>query len=189
MFEQLANLPLDQRWRQQRYPAPIVVAVVKRPFNNSYLLIQRNSEPYKDKLALVSGKWEFGETLATAIEREAAEETGLTAQFTALHNLLNERIAPETATEESCHFLLFVCELIVAAGEASTQAEGTVGWFTPSEIETLQTQEAIVPTDYRLLQMARRSAQHKSLPYFEANMLRKSDQSIEMISFQPIEQA
>jgi hypothetical protein len=44
-FDVLHTLPAAQRWREQLYPTPIVAALIRR--DSRYLLIRRNSAPYK----------------------------------------------------------------------------------------------------------------------------------------------
>ena len=60
-YDGLADLPREQRWRNQVYPAPIVVALIRRQLQRAHtaesdehlLLIHRNQNPYK-------GKWAVG---------------------------------------------------------------------------------------------------------------------------------
>jgi len=68
-FSDLSGLPLERRWHEQVYPAPIVVALIRRELRQRdsaeiephYLLIKRKSRPYDGHWALVGGKWDFGE--------------------------------------------------------------------------------------------------------------------------------
>lgn len=155
MFDSLAHFPTDRRWRQQPFPAPVVVALIRRQQAGAephYLLIQRKTETYSGQWALVGGKWDFGETLATAVTREVREETGLSAQFVALRGIVSERVVPPNDDLPGAHFLLLVCELAAPDGIASEQAEGAVAWFTPSAITDLHRQHAIIPSDYAMIQ-------------------------------------
>lgn len=93
-------------------------------------MIKRIKEPYIGKWALVGGKWDFGESLSEAICGEVYEETGLRTGFTSLRGVINERMHPKSQTDGGGHFLLFVCELAVCAGEATEHAEGKVAWFS-----------------------------------------------------------
>jgi ADP-ribose pyrophosphatase YjhB (NUDIX family) len=169
MFQSLAQIPVQARWREQSYPMPIVAAIIRRerlPDNSNnadFLLIRRNSSPYQGMWALVGGKWDFGETLAQAIVREVQEETGLETAFVALRGVANERLASsENASSDAAdcpaHFIIFVCELLVTAGIAQEQAEGEVVWFTTAEIETLHREQAIVPSDFAMLQQFSKAA-------------------------------
>jgi len=179
MFQSLAQIPVQARWREQSYPMPIVAAIIRRerlPDNSNnadFLLIRRNSSPYQGMWALVGGKWDFGETLAQAIVREVEEETGLETAFVALRGMVSERLASsEKASSDGAdcpaHFVIFVCELRVTAGTAQEQAEGEVVWFTTAEIETLHREQAIVPSDFAMLQQFTETA---ALPYSEAEMV------------------
>jgi ADP-ribose pyrophosphatase YjhB (NUDIX family) len=144
-FDDLSTLPVARRWREQLYPAPIVVAIIRHA--DSYLLIQRNSDPYHGMWALVGGKWDFGEELGTAVTREVKEETSLDTRFVALRGLVNERLINDGTAD---HFLLFVCEVVVENGHASEQKEGAVAWFNRAQLEDLYSQNAIIPSDYAM---------------------------------------
>ena len=149
----LLTLPLDQRWRGQTAPVPVVVALIRRAHDDGerLLLIRRAGGPYAGQWALVGGKWEFGETLPEAIIREVAEETGLTAAFVAVRGLVSERVAPWSAGALGAHFLLLVCDLLAGDGEAAEQDEGLVAWFDHAAIDALSAAGAIIPSDYAMI--------------------------------------
>ncbi|MCP4415034.1 MAG: NUDIX hydrolase, partial [Chloroflexi bacterium] len=153
------------------FPGPIVVALIQRLADDQprYLLIQRNGKTYNGQWALVGGKWDFGETLMTAVTREVKEETNLDTTFTALRGIVNERLAPPDGESDAAHFLIFVCELAAADGAASEQNEGAVAWFSRAEIDDLHAQNAIIPSDYAMLHQFAGSAE--AAPHFEAEML------------------
>jgi 8-oxo-dGTP diphosphatase len=131
-------------------PLPVVINLIHRP-PGQYLLIRRNKDPYAGRWALVGGKWDFGETLVSAATREVKEETNLDTTFVALRGLVNEQVAPASTDDTAGHFLIFICELAAGAGEASEQFEGAVAWFTPAEIDQLQQQAQIIPSDYLMI--------------------------------------
>lgn len=177
MFDSLISTPPEKRWRHQAQPLPIVVALIQRAAQRDdpsagepvYLLIRRKRDPYHNCWAMVGGKWEFGEPLATAAIREVNEETGLTAQFIALRGIVNERLAPpEGGRGEAAQFLIFVCHLAAPDGEAREQAEGALAWFSLAEIDQLQASGAIIPSDYVML---KQFAGADRLPFFEADMI------------------
>ena len=174
MFDSLAQIPVQDRWRQQKYPLSLVVAIIRRdnPLDNGktdFLLIHRIADPYTGMWALVGGKWDFGETLSEAIVREVQEETGLETDFVALRGVVNERLGSvEKRSGDPAHFLIFVCELLVTAGIAQEQAEGAVAWFSPAELENLNQDGKIIPSDYAMLQ---RFVQATAVPYAEIEML------------------
>jgi ADP-ribose pyrophosphatase YjhB (NUDIX family) len=176
MFEALPQIPPRSRWRQQTLPAPIVVSIIRRPgfratsqSEASFLLIRRAGEPYRGRWALVGGKWEFGETMAAAAVREVREETGLDGEFVALRGIVSERLAPaESEGSGAAHFLLFVCQVDVQDGEAREQQEGAVAWFSTGQIEELHLKQAIIASDYVMLQ---RFAGAARIRHYEADMV------------------
>lgn len=150
----MARLPAQSRWRDQPFPAPIVITLVRDP-DGRQLLIRRKVGPYSGLWAMVGGKWDFGEPLAEAARREVWEETGLETRFVALRAVVSERMAeeaPEGHLTGGAHFLLLICELAVEAGEAAEQNEGLVAWFGPAELEALAAAGEIIPSDYAMLQ-------------------------------------
>ena len=149
----LQTLPPEQRWRGQTAPVPVVVGLIRRAHDDGerLLLIRRAGGPYAGQWALVGGKWEFGETLAEAIVREVAEETGLATTFVAVRGLVSERVAPWSAGALGAHFLLLVCDLLVGDGEAAEQQEGGVAWFDHAAIDALSAAGAIIPSDYAMI--------------------------------------
>ncbi len=183
MFDSLPDFPLDQRWRGQKFPGPVVVAIIERrtvtsatavanasrPTVPHYLLIRRNGDTYTGQWALVGGKWDFGEMLVTAVTREVKEETGLDATFIALRGLVSERLVSPDQKGPAAHFLILVCELRAEEGVASEQSEGAVAWFSRSEIDGLHEQNAIIPSDYLMIQHFAGAAE--SIPHFEAEMM------------------
>ncbi len=182
MFDSLPNFPRRRRWREQIFPGPIVVALIRRPTKLAgsaphYLLIQRKSGAYNGQWALVGGKWDFGETLMTAVTREVKEETNLDTTFTALRGVVNERLAPPDDQNNAAHFLIFVCELAAANGAASEQNEGVVAWFNCAEIDDLHAQKAIIPSDYAMLKQFAGSTE--AAPHFEVEMMAVMDKEQE----------
>ena len=195
MFEDLTSIPPENRWREQKYPAPVVVSIIRRdptvgesdPAAGSYLLIKRNSEPYSGRWALIGGKWDFGETLAAAAVREVEEETGLETTYVGLRGLVSERLAPEgQGDDKAAHFLIFVCQVAAPDGVAREQAEGAVRWFRQPEIEELHTAGTIIPSDYAMLSRFVTSA---PLPHYEAEMLaadKKGNTVAQLLRFEQI---
>jgi 8-oxo-dGTP diphosphatase len=177
MFDNLSALPPENRWRRQAYPWPIVAALIEAnhvsppegdTVERRYLLIRRRKEPYGGFWALVGGKWDFGETLAAAAVREVLEETGLQTHFVALRGVVNERLAPGTTAGEAAHFLIFVCEVVATAGQASEQDEGEVAWFSLAQIDRLQQNGQIIPTDYTMIR--RFAGSSEAVIHYEAEM-------------------
>lgn len=172
MFDSLDKLPADRRYKGQKYPVPIVVALIKRLNGKNepeFLLIKRGQNPFQNMWALVGGKWDFGETLTSAVVREVWEETSLETGLTAVCGVINQRLASTVYKQaQGAHFLFFVCVLHILNGKAQEQNEGAVGWFTWSEIEQLQNQQTIIPFDFTILQNWGETA--VSVPVIEAEM-------------------
>lgn len=195
-FDDLSSFPLQKRWRQQAYPLPVVVSIIWRDIPNHeidkherrYLLIKRNGEPYRDRWALVGGKWDFGETLVSAALREVKEETGLDAEFMALKGVVSERMVQIPEADEAAHFLIFVCQLDAADGVACEQDEGAVTWFNLEQIQELHHSRAIIPSDFNMLQ---RFVGPDPLAHHEVEMVtRQSGEQtihlVELVSFEKI---
>ena len=75
----------DQPWPRQcahcesiSYRNPLPVAVLLLPIDDGLLVVRRNIEPQRGKLALPGGFIEVGETWKAAAARELFEEAGLT---------------------------------------------------------------------------------------------------------------
>lgn len=189
-FDSLTQLPLNGRWRQQAFPVPIVVALIRRETEEKaeFLLIQRNSDSYSGQWALVGGKWDFGETLATAVTREVQEETSLETRFVSLRGLVSERVQPPAEALPGAHFLLLVCDLVVTNGKAQEQQEGAVAWFTLAEIEALHAADKIIPSDFAMLHQFAHEAD--DVPHFEAEMISAIGGQVafpsQMIGFEPV---
>lgn len=167
----LDDMPLDRRWRQQGYPAPIVVALLRQSHSDAgeqYLLIRRSGTTYTGQWALVGGKWDFGEQMSDAIVREVKEETGLDSEFVALRAVISERVAPLEQEALGAHFLIMLCDLVVTGGQAAEQAEGKVAWFDRVEIERLHSQRMIIPSDYAMLDAFLMTG--NAAPYVEVDM-------------------
>ncbi|KAA3661460.1 MAG: NUDIX hydrolase [Chloroflexi bacterium] len=172
MFDSLANLPTERRYKGQQFPVPVVVAVLKRLNGKNepeFLLIKRKQDPFQDMWALVGGKWDFGETLTVAVVREVWEETSLETGLTAVCGIINQRLASGVQKQEQgAHFLFFVCELHILNGKAKEQNEGAVAWFSWPEIQQLQAAEKMIPFDFVILENWTKTA--VSVPVIEAEM-------------------
>jgi len=196
-YKEFLNLPPERRWRRQAFPAPIVVALIRRHFRRPatadllphYLLIRRKDSPYDGQWALVGGKWDFGETLSEAILREVKEETDLDATFVAIRGLVSERVVSPRPEEQGAHFLIFVCELAATKGDAGEQEEGAVGWFTKEQIESFYGAQAIIPSDYAMIRSF--AGTRETVPHIEAEMRApfngNGDDPIQLLRFERIE--
>ncbi|MCA9977909.1 MAG: hypothetical protein KC413_19245, partial [Anaerolineales bacterium] len=88
----------------------------------------------------------------------------------------------------AAHFLLFVCELAVVSGWAQEQQEGAVAWFTWDEIEQLQTERLVIPSDFAMLQQF--VGVETAVPHIEAEMMasigQQQTQAPQLLRFQQI---
>ena len=108
---------------------------------------------------------EFGETVGEAAEREAREETRLTATFDRVKGVVNETLVE--AGRVVAHFVLFVCRLEADGSDHVESEEGELRWFTPEDIREHEAE--IIPTDLRMIRtMLLRPGEH--MPFAEASM-------------------
>lgn len=196
MFNTFSEISVSSRWREQKHPTPIVVALITSPdgadamSTPTYLLIRRKKAPYMDRWALVGGKWDFGEQLADAVVREVQEETGLLSTFIGLQGILSERLAPANAESgQFAHFLILVCQVKVGFGIATEQSEGAIGWFTLADIGRLHQSGEIIPSDY---EMINHFSQLAPISFYEVEMISGStgdsdDNNPNLIRFEEIQ--
>lgn len=102
---------------------------------NRFLLVLRRNAPARDLWAFPGGSMDVGETVAQAVIREVAEETGLTACDVMpwqVHDLMPERAG-------MAQFVLVVCKARIegrtqpVAGDDAAVAR----WFTLDEARAL----------------------------------------------------
>ncbi|MEW6126600.1 MAG: NUDIX domain-containing protein [Acidobacteriota bacterium] len=117
------------------YINPLPVAVLLLPVDDGLLMIRRNIEPQKGKLALPSGYINAGEDWQPAAARELFEETGVEISANAIE-LFNVLSAPDNT------LLIF--------GLANPQALSEFADFTLSE----ETVECVVVKNFQSEEMA-----------------------------------
>jgi 8-oxo-dGTP diphosphatase len=116
---------------KRHYPDQPLVgvgAVVWR--GDEVLLVHRGQEPAKNSWSLPGGLVELGETMAAAIRRELAEETGITVRLLGIAAVL-ERIFPDASGRIAYHYVLvdFLCEYL--EGELRPGSDSTAARFVP----------------------------------------------------------
>jgi 8-oxo-dGTP diphosphatase len=94
------------------------------------LLVRRGQEPARDSWSLPGGLVELGETMAAAIHRELAEETGLTVRLLGIAAVL-ERTFPDPDGRIAYHYVLvdFLCDYL--EGELQPGSDITAAQFVP----------------------------------------------------------
>jgi 8-oxo-dGTP diphosphatase len=94
------------------------------------LLVRRGQEPARDSWSLPGGLVELGETMAAAICRELAEETGVTVRLLGITAVL-ERTFPDPDGRIAYHYVLvdFLCDYL--DGELRPGSDITAAQFVP----------------------------------------------------------
>jgi 8-oxo-dGTP diphosphatase len=94
------------------------------------LLVRRGQEPALDSWSLPGGLVELGETLTAAIQRELAEETGVTVTLLGIAAVA-ERLFPDPDGRIAYHYVLvdYLCDYV--AGELVPGSDSTAARFVP----------------------------------------------------------
>jgi len=99
------------------------------------LLVKRGSPPMLGQWTIPGGVVELGETLRSAAEREAQEETGLTVQVGEVIEVI-DRILPGDDGRTQFHYVLvdFLCSVVQGEARAGSDA-ADVAWAAENELE------------------------------------------------------
>ncbi|MGE0448043.1 MAG: NUDIX hydrolase [Vicinamibacterales bacterium] len=113
---------------ERRFPASPLVGVGAVVFDGDrVLLIKRARPPSQGEWSLPGGAVELGETLASALQREVLEETGLVVQVGRLIRVL-ERIYTDGDGRVEYHYVLidYRCDVIGGTLQHASDADAAV---------------------------------------------------------------
>ena len=128
----------------RRYPERPFLAVSAAVIREGRVLVVRRARaPAFDLFTLPGGAVETGETLAQAVAREVAEETGLVIEPVALAGY-REVISRDAAQRVERHFVILAFAARWQGGELRLNAElAEARWVYPGELAALSTTEGL----------------------------------------------
>src|SRR5216683_3596580 len=118
------------------------------------LLVKRGSPPMLGQWTIPGGVVELGETLRSAAEREAREETGLTVRAGEVIEVI-DRILPGKDGRTQYHYVLvdFLCHVL--EGELSAGSDAAdVAWAAEDELEAFKLEKTAVEVILKAFSLA-----------------------------------
>lgn len=131
----------------------LLVAVCAVKYEDKFALVRFKRNYLKGYLGIPGGKFDEGEFVAEAAQREIKEELDIEVAFQQYHGLVDE-IAYTDAEPVRC--LLFVCSVAPQGKVDQDRRESEDGgieaieWLTAEDLEAKRSE--IVPSDYRILE-------------------------------------
>ena len=119
---------------QREYPAHPLVGVGGIVFDaqGRVLLVQRGNEPRKGHWSIPGGLLELGETLLEGLQREIAEETGLTVQPQAIVEVVDRIYREESRIRYHYVIVDYWCTVIGGNAQPGSDA-ADLRWASPAE--------------------------------------------------------
>ena len=116
-------------------PIPTACGFVRR--GDRVLLIKRNKEPSLGRWSLPGGKVELGETVAHAVEREVAEETGVEVRYCRVLDAVDNIIRDHE--DRTCfHYVVIYCEADFVTGDPMPSSDAAAAtWVSLDDVEGL----------------------------------------------------
>jgi len=140
---------------KREYPDRPIVGVGAVIINQGrVLLVKRGSPPMLGQWTIPGGVVELGETLRSAAEREAREETGLTVRAGEVIEVI-DRILPGKDGRTQYHYVLvdFLCHVL--EGELSAGSDAAdVAWAAKDELEKFRLEMTAVEVILKALTLA-----------------------------------
>jgi ADP-ribose pyrophosphatase len=143
----------------REYPdRPIVGvgAVIVDASGGRVVLVRRGGPPLQGEWSLPGGVVELGETLRTAAEREALEETGLIVKAGEVVEVL-DRIIPGKGGAPQYHYVLIDFLCAVEGGELHAGGDAAdIAWATENELARYKLEEIALEVVRKAFSSARR---------------------------------
>ncbi len=139
------------------YPdRPIVGVGAVIIHENRVVLIKRGSPPLQGRWSLPGGVVELGETLRTAVEREALEETGLIVKAGEVLEVL-DRIIPGEGGAPQYHYVLIDFLCTVEGGELRAGGDAAdVRWAAENGLKNYKLEKPALAVIGKAMSIARK---------------------------------
>jgi 8-oxo-dGTP diphosphatase len=140
---------------KREYPdRPIVGVGVVIIDGGRVLLVKRGSPPMLGQWTIPGGVVELGETLRSAAEREAQEETGLTVHAGEVIEVI-DRILTGDDGRTQFHYVLvdFLCSVVQGEANAGSDA-AEVAWAAENELENFKLEKTALEVIFKAFGLA-----------------------------------